>query len=389
MGVVGYIAVAKTELLVDAKTGRVRQAGADQDEGAYVLRFKEAAERSLYVFAKGVLGREYLSPKLHGGVCAWLQRCPPNRKLLLLPREHAKTTLVSHALPLHILIQSSESNLYFPGEDGADQRIILACETERRAMDHLRVIQTAYETNRLLRALWPHRCWQNPRRESKKWNDRELIVPRINEYPDPSIRAIGVDGAITGAHPTALLKDDLISLAAANSPAVMQTAIDWHIASRALINDPRKLEFVIGTRWAVSDLYAHIIQSDPTVEVLKRSVVEDGICIYPEKFSLEREAGKACIADLEKQFGVLYPLLYANAEADPSLTDFDMEMVRRFRLDADFVEFDEDERDAALMERGNAPAPSAQSMPLRGMPLNAETWPLLRGRDEYLRLRAR
>jgi len=374
---------APTEVVIEAATGRVRQAGADAGpEGQWIAEFRRRAETSLFVFAKGVLGRAYLSADLHRWVCGWLQRCPPNRKLLLLPREHAKTTIVSHALPLHVLIQPAASNLYFPTERGVDQRIILACETESRAKDHIRVIEAAFETNRLLRALWPYVCWDVPRRDAKKWNDRELIVPRETEYPDPSIRAIGVDGAITGAHPTVLLKDDLISVEAANSPIVMQTAIDWHIASRALINDPKALEFIIGTRWAVSDLYEHIERTDPTVEIVSRAVVEDGRVIYPEKFALTRTAGRASVEDLQKQFGVLFPLLYMNSATDPELTDFDPAALRLFEIADEMIRFAEDERDATLSERLTAPAPKP-IVPV-GRPLR-EALEALTGRDVYLR----
>lgn len=234
------------ELVIDAKTGRPRHAGADVAEGEYIMQFRRDAEASLYVFTKGILVRDYLTPTLHRPFCDWLQTCPPYRKAGLLPREHAKSSIVSHGLPLHILIQPDDANLYFPGESGANQRVLLACETEGRGKDHLRVMASAMEANDIFRGFWPHRCWENPRRESKKWNDVEVIIPRASEFPDPSIRVIGVGGAITGAHPTVVIKDDLVTLEAMNSVTVMQGAIEWHITSRALTNRAGTLEFIIG-----------------------------------------------------------------------------------------------------------------------------------------------
>lgn len=355
------------EFVIDPKTGRVRQAGATTTEGEFVLRFKRQAEQNLYLFAKAVLGRTYLTPSLHQPVCRFIQTCPPRRKLVLLPREHGKTSIVSHALPIHILLQPAEANIYFPGLDGADCRIILACETEMRATDHIRVIETAFESNALLRGLWPERCWEAPRKQSKKWNDRELIIPRQNEYPDPSVRGIGVGGAVTGAHPNVLIKDDLISVEAANSAIVMQTAIQWHVTSRALINDPAALEFIIGTRWAVGDLYQYIGENDPTVEIIRRSVVENGQPIYPEKFTL------ADVERLNAEFGVLFPLLYMNTAVDPSLVDFHTGDIREYALVGDQVRFDEDDRDIALQERYQLPLPADVSAS-RGVPLNRDTY---------------
>lgn len=346
----GLAAVAPHEVIIDKATGHARQAGATLADGAWVTGLRKRAEASLYVFCKGILGRTYLTVGLHKPVCAWLQHRPPDRKLLLLPREHAKTTLVAHGLPLHILIQPEDANAYFPGLPGESQRITLVGETDQRSTDALRVIKAACEGNDLLRALWPHRMWEQPSKQAKKWNDKEIILPRKEEYPDPSIRAIGVGGAVTGAHPSVLIKDDLVTLEAANSPTVMQGAIQWHVASRALINAPGTLEFIIGTRWAVNDLYEYIQTNDPSVEVMVRSVVEGGAPIYPEMFTLDK------IAQLQKEFGVLFPLLYMNSAADPTLVDFDTTMLREFSIVGGMIRLREDERDEVLRERLRMPA---------------------------------
>jgi len=371
---------ARAEIVLDRKTGQARQAGAATADGPWITTYRRKMEGSLYAFIKGVLGKTFLTEALHLPVCQFLQRVPPMRKAILLPREHAKTTIVSHSLPIHILIQPADANVYFPGEDGADQRIIMTGETEARMTDALRVIESAFETNEVLRALWPHRTWDNPRKQSKKWNEREMILPRTQEWSDPSIRAMGVGAAVTGAHPSVLIKDDLVTLDAANSPLVMQQAIDWHVASRALINKPSSLEFLIGTRWGVADLYDAIQRNDPTVAWLIKAVVEDGEPIWPEAFTLDK------IAQLQREFGVLFALLYMNSGSDPSLTDFDMEMVREFALVGNALEFTEDERDVAIGERLNRPAPLPPVPP--GTPLTRETWQQLYQPGQGFRLRS-
>jgi hypothetical protein len=81
------------ELVVDGKTGKVRQAGATQ-EGKLIQEFKDAAEKHLYVFAKGVLDLSLLTSHLHAPICEGLTLCPPYRKLRLLPRDHLKTSMI-------------------------------------------------------------------------------------------------------------------------------------------------------------------------------------------------------------------------------------------------------------------------------------------------------
>jgi len=346
------------ELVIDKKTGRLRQAGAHDPDGRFIQEFRTRAERSLYVLAKGVLGYTFLSPRLHRQMAHFLTDTPldnapiKRRKLVLVPRFHGKSLLGCNCLPLHMLIQPAETNIYFPGLPGAETRILLAGEKLDRAQDHLRVIETTLESNALFRALWPHVVWDDAKRQSKKWNESECIVPRAREYPDPTIRAIGVGVAITGAHPNVLIEDDLTTAEAANSEAVMQAAVNCHVAWRALLSDPvRDLQFVFATRWAVHDLPGYILENDPTFEVLLREVVEGGQPIWPEKFTLrDVESWKA-------EFGTLFPLFFLNRATDRTLVDFNIDDLRTCVLHTHGVEFYEDERDARLAaDRGAPPA---------------------------------
>jgi hypothetical protein len=338
--------------------------------------------------------RQYLSPKLHTDVALWAMRKTAFRKLLLLPRNHCKTSIISHGLPCHLLIQPKDSNIYLPGKAGVDTRILLAGETVGRASNNLATIQQAFESNRLLRALWPHCCWDKPSKEAPKWNKIEMVVPRTTDYPDPTILAIGVGGAVTGARHDVHINDDLVTLEAANSMTVMETAIKWFITSRALFDDDNSLEFTIGTRWAINDLYDFIMnggvldgerfEKDHTVDVSLRAIVENGACIYPEKFSLQTTAGKISVTSLMKEQGTMFPLLYMNSAADPSLVDFDMDDVREFTFRDGEIVFDEDERDTVIVERSNSTshveAPAQQS--LRGLPLNKDTYDLAFARQQ-------
>ena len=380
----------RQEVVVDAKTGKVRQAGTINPTGEFIDRITKRCERDLHVFSKAIMGRDYLTKALHLPICNFLQETPPFRKLLLLPRDHAKTSIVAHCLPPHIIIQSAESNIYFPGWNGSEMRILLAGETEGMASRNLRVIQAVWEGNQLFRALWPHVCWQKPKSEAGKWNNTDMIVPRETAWPDSTVRAVGVGGAITGSRPTVLIKDDLVSIEAANSETVMQTAIDWHIASRALMEEYEKdtgmesLEFIIGTRWAVWDLYEYIIQNDPTVETIVRAIIEDENPIWPERFDRPR------VEQLQREFGSMFWLLYMNSAANPELSDFDMDKVRFFEFQGEQIAFDQTEDDYLLEERWKRKPHDGGVRVPRGAKLK-DTWQHIigRGKGEYFRLRYR
>lgn len=344
------IVVEKPQPFSSTDTPTPRQAGTiDPHPHSEVLeKFRKLCEKKLYYFAKGVMGMTLLTEELHKPACEWLETCPPRRKLLLFPRDHLKTSIVGRSLAPHILIQPKDDNMYFPGcqekmcryrragltdcddpthrFNGSDTRNLLGYETMTNAKAQLRWIEGQWEGNELLRALWPEKVWGNAKRQSPAWNAEKMILPRDNDYPEPSIDTIGVDGAVTGRHYNVHIFDDLCTLEAANSAVVMDSTITWFKASRALMDDPvHSLEFIIGTRWAVYDLYQYIMDNDPTVEVNIRSVVEDGKPIFPQVFTPE------VIEQKRKQFGTLFPLLYMNTAHDAAITDFNLDYLRTYR----------------------------------------------------------
>jgi hypothetical protein len=375
----------KAELVVERKTGRVRQAGAAQAEGQFIQLFKQTCEQSLFAFLDGVLNCWFLEAPLHRPVCDWLTAFPPYRKMLLMPRNHGKSTIVPRGIPLHALIQPPERNLYFKkhgAEKGAgtELRLVIAAETEAMAVGHLRALKGALENNLLLRGLWPHVTWPNPRKDAPKWSDDMIIVPRVGNYADPTVRAIGAGGAVTGMHPSMLIKDDLTTQKAANEPPTMQKTIEWHLDSRALFANPdTDLEFITGTYWAVHDLPNFIEKNDPSVQVNTewRQMVQDGKILFPTKYGYP-----GAVADLQREHGIKFNLLYMNQVVNTGLTDFLLSDLRDYELSGGAIAFDETIQDTNLaeaVERGDKPAEAETP---RGMDLYTA---LEVGNLEYLR----
>jgi len=243
--------------VVIQRNGEARQAGTTDPNGRLLKLVKKRSEVDLHFFCKAVLGLTRLTNHLHKDVCEFIQRIPPYRKLIMLPRDCFKSTIVAKALPLHKFIQPKESNLYWPGHDGLECKILLSCETEHHASKHIQWIQQHYERNALLRALWPDKCWEAPRRQARKWNSSMFFLPRelSFEQSDPTMQGIGVGGAITGGHFTDLINDDLISLEARGSESVMETAKEWQRVSRPLMEDlDTSQEYTIGCLPADSEI---------------------------------------------------------------------------------------------------------------------------------------
>jgi hypothetical protein len=350
------------DLVIDAKTGAVDEQASIEAGSGSLIEFKKQAEANLWFFGRYVLGYNLLTKSLHLDVAKFIQKIPPTRKLLLLPRNHYKSTL-SRAFAIHLLIQSDGRNVYFPNgfphrpytSDGRLTRILLASKTSDLAQLNLGEIAQVMEQNPMLRLLWPHCFWDDPRRavrsgECAAWNNATISVRRPEVIREGSIETIGVGGVRTGYHFDVNIHDDLIDIKDRNSSAEMATAIEWHAASRAFLQDEDHcLELILGTHWAVNDLYTNLIEGDPTVEPYVRAIVEDGKPILPEAYNMQQiERMKR---PRPEGYGNLFPLLFMNDAHDPELVDFDMSKIRYFKFKDGQISFEEDERD--MMNRGD------------------------------------
>ena len=372
----------RKEVVIE-KSGNVRQAGTTDLNGRLIKLLKKKCEQSLFFFSKSILGLDRLTPHLHKEVCQFIQTHPPYRKLILLPRDCFKSTIVAKALPMHKFIQPKSDNIYWPGHDGLETKVLLTCETAHHASKHIQWIQIHFQKNQLLRTIWPEKCWENPKRDARKWNSELFYLPRELQFEqsDPTMQGIGVGGAITGAHVTDLINDDLISLEAAQSETVMDRAEEWQVVSRALMEDMEfSHEYTIGTHWSVNDLYVRMRQKDPTIATYKRSLIEDGKSIFPEEFTMP------IINQIENSFGFMFPLLYMNNPRDAKLTDFMEEDIRRFRETEDEFIFPADPRDKTLLDLV-APQPvETDKSANRFRKLNS--WSDIKpSRDEYLQIK--
>ena len=92
------------EVIID-KSGQVRQAGSLDFNSRFIKLLKKKAETDLFFFARSILGLDRLTTHLHKAVCHFIQKIPPYRKLILLPRDTFKSTSI-HAICLTILFLS-------------------------------------------------------------------------------------------------------------------------------------------------------------------------------------------------------------------------------------------------------------------------------------------
>lgn len=279
-----------------------------------------AALNDLYLYAKGVLGYRDMAWACHGSMCHYLDNHPSRFKLLLIPRGHYKTSVATISRQLQRVCRDVNS------------RQLLANETSTNAERFLSAIKGHVESNKRFRALYSSVIPKDTRRT--RWSQKELVFNREWQGPEPTIDTIGMTGAWTSRHYTHITFDDPISEEAAKSDLVMHDTITRIGKVFSLMCDVEVDTFdLIGTRWAFFDVYAYMMNwLGPKLARFIRGAVEDGVPIFPEKFSLETLADIRSAPDMGEY---LFSCQYMNNPRNPELQDFNVEDIRYWRYSSD------------------------------------------------------
>ena len=240
---------------------------------------REQAEASLYVFCTEVLGYLDFYEPLHRPLCEAVQQ--PTKQLLLLPRGHFKSTVVSVSYPLWLLAK-------YP-----DTRILIANATldnprkwVQEQLQHLR-------GNPVLRWLYPELV---PQEDVEEFGFVEsYTVPSRNaSWGEASVEITSVSNNVVSRHYEVILFDDLVSAENSATKNGLETVEQRYREDQALLQGvsegsawkvPPPHVKVVGTRWHFDDLYGNLIaRGYPNVV---RKAIEDDAPIFPTLFTKE------------------------------------------------------------------------------------------------------
>lgn len=255
-----------------------------------VIREKMAARglADLYFFCKVILGYTALTPRAHGALCKFLTSVRWSRRMILMPRDHFKTTI------------ATISNNIRRGILDTNNRILLISDTADNAQLMMQEIRNHFEQNQLLQWLYPDVIPDNFNKV--RWNDSELELARTGYWKEPTFMAIGAYGGVESRHFNIITADDLVTEKHLRSDAEMDKLIKWMGGMEQLLTqDSDQIDFV-GSRKKKGDAYEYVeryygadrAQSKPIgphavrrggLVVFSRSIVEDGKRIFPERVS--------------------------------------------------------------------------------------------------------
>lgn len=197
----------------------------------------------------------WFQPYIHKPIADWFQEHVDEwlarRELLgeptqtclavLLPREFAKSTLITKAGQLWLHLRNSELSTYTGSES-----LKLACGLLDSMKQYLSGVEpTSYFT-------WLYGNWYD---KTRTWRAEDVVhaARRGLSRTEPSFGTWGVETGLTGRHPDALFFDDPISYDRLATDSQWFEKVREHIASLSPVLKANGLMILVGTRYGEGD----------------------------------------------------------------------------------------------------------------------------------------
>jgi predicted phage terminase large subunit-like protein len=186
------------------------------------------------------------------------------------PRGHAKTETTS--INYVSWLVGNYSNIH----------INIVSKTASLAESILTALMTRFEVDEKYKDVFGELKPADPR----KWTSQQIIVNRTEISKNPTIKATGLFGPITGGRSDLVICDDIIDEENVGSHLQIEKVDTWFNKVLYPTLYPWGGVIVIGTRWHYADIYAHFLETWPN-SVLK-AIQHDGSVLWPEYWSLEK-----------------------------------------------------------------------------------------------------
>ncbi len=212
-----------------------------QEERLEALR-KRCKEDLRFLVTKIMQMPRWSSP-LHDDLVKMVDS-PGDRKLILLPRGHQKSTIITVAWVIQQLLR--DPNL----------RIMIISATWKLSKDLLHQIKAVLTTSPLKDLFGDFST--NQTRFTTEFID---IAQRTKHTKDPSISTGGIDTGKTGSHCDLLVFDDICSPENTTTAEQINKTLESFRDCLPLL-DPGGRIVMIGTRYAMSDAYGYILENE-------------------------------------------------------------------------------------------------------------------------------
>lgn len=267
--------------IVNPKLKELREIVLPQYEN-YLQMVKATASNNLFLFNKYILEAEEGDDKytklgsFHKELCNFIQDQFDKKKLVLIPRAHLKTKLVSIGYPTMKIVNNPKV------------RVLIYSATNQMAVDIHMAIQKTLQSNEMI-----HEIFGDFSKTATEWSQTRTRLAE-NTSRDATITAAGIDNNLVGGHYDLIIMDDVVNRDNVGTMDQISKVITRYKDALDLLDTHGEL-IVIGTRWHDSDLYGWIL--DPSNNALENYLTmikrayegnimtgEDFVPLWPGKF---------------------------------------------------------------------------------------------------------
>lgn len=178
--------------------------------------------------------------------------CAPHQRVLFSFVEAHPMCVVRMPVGTSKTTSMAALTLHFLGRD-LTSRGALVSATQGQAMKPLSMVRDYIESSQPLRMVFP-KLRRSPRK-TDSWTITEITVDRPPGIRDPSLVAVGIDGAIAGARLSWVVVDDILDRENTSTPAGLDKVHEWFGSSVLSRVDPEGGRIVVcNTPWSPHDL---------------------------------------------------------------------------------------------------------------------------------------
>lgn len=243
----------------------------------------------LYTFNKEVLhveegvGNVPLA-QFHQELCEFVMDTKTDKKLILVPRGHLKSTIVTAGYSLMRIAQDPSV------------RILIANATYDMACSFIGQIKKQLQNNETFRDYYGDLSTN-----ADRWSENMISVPKRKPFAkkEATVTAFGMGGNLVSQHYDVIIMDDVVNRDYINTQEQIEKTILFYKDALDLLEPGGKL-IVIGTRWHDADLYGWIMDKTNSEQVYRNFEVfirqayqgdletGEGLeFLYPQKFTKE------------------------------------------------------------------------------------------------------
>ena len=277
---------------MDAQSDKELKIMAAQQHRAMLQAKKKLVLSDFWEFSREVVGWGDLYPPLHGSLTSFMQDNRDKKRLILLPRGHLKSSVITVGYSLWKIAQDPKV------------RILIANGTYDMAVTFLSQIKDHLRRNEKFIELFGDLTT-----EADKWSENMITVKREESYErkEPTITAFGIGGNLVSQHYDVIIFDDVVNRDNVHTGDRILDVQMFYKDAMDLLDNPDKSEVVVvGTRWHEADLYGWILDQDNPasteyVSMLRTAVegnfeltknsatgrykIDGGDLIFPTKFT--------------------------------------------------------------------------------------------------------